>query len=70
MPVCELAPAPHRAQSTPAAAASAFASRRISPAGRAPRGWHRRLLAPMETGIVLRAIAIIFIVSTRIGFFD
>ncbi|MFY9633516.1 MAG: AMP-binding protein [Cellulosimicrobium cellulans] len=69
MPVCELAPAPHRAENTSARAAGAVANARTSPAKRTPRGWHRRMLAPMETGIVLRAIAIIFIVSTHIGFF-
>ncbi len=70
MPVCELAPAPHCPQ-TPGAAAVAGESAG-SPAGRAvriSRNWYRRMFAPMETGIVLRAVAIIFIVSTHIGFF-
>ncbi|MFF1253751.1 AMP-binding protein [Pseudarthrobacter sp. NPDC058329] len=69
MPVCELAPAPHRAQSKPATATAGPAGQQTGPVKRTSRGWYRRLLAPMETGIVLRAIAIIFIVSTHIGFF-
>lgn len=69
MPVCELVPAPHRAQGTPPAAAGEPAVRPTGQVARNSRSWHQRLLAPMETGIVLRAIAIIFIVSTHIGFF-
>lgn len=34
------------------------------------RTWQRRLLAPMETSVVLRAVAIVFIVSTHIGLFS
>ncbi|MBO1267905.1 AMP-binding protein [Arthrobacter cavernae] len=34
------------------------------------QSWRRRLLAPMETGIVLRAVSIVFIVSTHIGWFS
>lgn len=70
MPVCELSPAPHHPQQGQAAEASDQPAWR--PAGRpasATRSWHRRFLAPLETGIVLRAVAIIFIVSTHIGFF-
>ena len=66
MPVCELSPTP---PGTPSVAAGESASRRTSPVARTSRRWQRRMLAPMETGIVLRAIAIIFIVSTHIGFF-
>ncbi|KUM32514.1 AMP-binding protein [Arthrobacter sp. EPSL27] len=32
--------------------------------------WRNRLLAPMETGIVLRAVAIVFIISTHIRLFS
>ncbi|MDP9988015.1 acyl-coenzyme A synthetase/AMP-(fatty) acid ligase [Arthrobacter oryzae] len=60
MPVCELTPAPHVA---PAAAPAG------KPAGTRVHRVQRPLLAPMETGIVLRAVAIIAIVSTHIGFF-
>lgn len=60
MPVCELTPAP---QVAPAAAAAG------RPVGTRIRRVQRPLLAPMETGIVLRAVAIIAIVSTHIGFF-
>ena len=66
MPVCELSPSP-----VPHAAPG-----RIPPSGNpvpkkpsAASGWRRRVLEPMETGIVLRAVAIICIVSTHIGFF-
>jgi acyl-CoA synthetase (AMP-forming)/AMP-acid ligase II len=66
MPVCELTPAPH------VAGAAVAPSGKAAPAGRPARTLnrlHRRLVAPMETGIVLRAVAIIAIVSTHIGFF-
>jgi acyl-CoA synthetase (AMP-forming)/AMP-acid ligase II/acyl carrier protein len=33
------------------------------------RSWRERLGAPMETGIVLRAVAIVFIVNTHVGHF-
>lgn len=66
VPVCELVSAPPK----PAATVTAeTAGRPARQAARTPRGWYRRMLAPMETGIVLRAVAIIFIVSTHIGFF-
>lgn len=59
MPVCELTPtAPD--PTTPATAGK----RKI-----VPGHWYRGVVAPLETGIVLRAVAIIFIVSTHIGFF-
>lgn len=66
MPVCELVAAAH-----PAAPAAAAGDGQLG-AGRATRTvkhWSQRLAAPMDTGIVLRAVAIIFIVSTHIGFF-
>lgn len=70
MPVCELAPAPHRPQTSAAAtAAGESAGTQAGRAARIPRRWYRRMFAPMETGIVLRAVAIVFIVSTHIGFF-
>nr|WP_186313706.1 AMP-binding protein [Paenarthrobacter nicotinovorans] len=34
------------------------------------RNVRRRLLAPMDTGIVLRAVGIIFIISTHVGWFS
>ncbi|HSO15657.1 MAG TPA: AMP-binding protein [Arthrobacter sp.] len=40
------------------------------PGGAVFRKWRRRLLAPMDTGVVLRAVAIIFIVSTHIRWFS
>ncbi|WP_324642897.1 AMP-binding protein [Pseudarthrobacter sp. LT1] len=59
MPVCELSSAQH---GVPNAAAS--------PGGRTgTKRTRRRLFAPTETGIVLRAVAIVAIVSTHIGFF-
>lgn len=64
MPVCELVPALHNPRNRRATAKPADQR-----TGRTSRSWYRRMLAPMETGIVLRAIAIIFIVSTHIGFF-
>ena len=70
MPLCELVPAPHRTQISAATLASGkpgpLPAGRI---GRTARKWYPRMFAPMETGIVLRAVAIIFIVSTHIGFF-
>ncbi len=38
--------------------------------GRAVQKWQSKLLASMETGIVLRAVAIVFIVATHIDFFS
>ncbi|MET1085914.1 MAG: AMP-binding protein [Arthrobacter sp.] len=64
MPVCELAPAPHAAPVRVPPSGSSFVG-----LGRRIEGWRRRLLAPMEMGIVLRAVAIICIVATHIGFF-
>lgn len=57
MPVCELSSGPPPAPSA-------------NRSGSGAPGVRRRLLAPMETGIVVRAVAIIAIVSTHIGFFD
>ncbi|KQQ80932.1 acyl carrier protein [Arthrobacter sp. Leaf137] len=68
MPVCELSPAPPQNRAAAAPADSAGRPQHQS-FGRSRPPWHRRMLAPMETGIVLRAVAIIFIVSTHIGFF-
>ncbi|MFC9772083.1 MULTISPECIES: AMP-binding protein [unclassified Pseudarthrobacter] len=61
VPVCELVP-DEAYQTGPG---------RAAPGGpaRTSRKWSRRLLARMETGTVLRAVAIVFIVSTHIGFF-
>jgi acyl-CoA synthetase (AMP-forming)/AMP-acid ligase II len=64
MPVCELSPAPHAAPGQGTAPGNSARE-----GARTLRNWRRKLLAPMETGIVLRAVAIIFIVSTHIGFF-
>jgi acyl-coenzyme A synthetase/AMP-(fatty) acid ligase len=58
MPVCELAPG-----ARPAEAAGLTKS---SPERTGRRHW---MLRPMETGIVLRAVAIVAIVSTHIGLF-
>ncbi len=66
MPVCELSTAPY---SPEPAESRGTADSRAGRAMRAVKGWRRRMVAPMETGIVLRAVAIIFIVSTHIGFF-
>ncbi|MGX1159793.1 acyl-CoA synthetase (AMP-forming)/AMP-acid ligase II [Pseudarthrobacter sp. SLBN-100] len=64
MPVCELSPATHAAPGRVPPSGNPVS---VKPVG-AP-SWRRKLLAPMETGIVLRAVAIICIVSTHIGFF-
>lgn len=58
MPVCELSSAQHRVRHAVA-----------SPGSRTGPTKRRRLFAPMETGILLRAVAIVAIVSTHIGFF-
>lgn len=61
MPICELVPA-REAEADPAheeARAKALL-----------RNWRGKLTARMETGIVLRAVAIIFIVATHIKFFS
>jgi acyl-CoA synthetase (AMP-forming)/AMP-acid ligase II len=59
MPVCELSPA------APVVTPAVVPLRNRGRTTARPR----RLSAPMETGIVLRAVAIIAIVSTHIGFF-
>lgn len=69
MPVCELTPAPHEVGSAVAPSGSPGPSRTPARSGTSVRRVRRRLFAPMETGIVLRAVAIIAIVSTHIGFF-
>ncbi|WP_306914080.1 MULTISPECIES: AMP-binding protein [unclassified Arthrobacter] len=66
LPVCELVPGPEGNLSAGAAPGDAPKSR----AAGLVRTWRRRLLAPMETGIVLRAVSIIFIISTHIGWFS
>ncbi|MDQ0118116.1 acyl-coenzyme A synthetase/AMP-(fatty) acid ligase [Pseudarthrobacter defluvii] len=58
MPVCELSSTRHRVRQAVA-----------PPEGRAGTNRTRRLFAPMETGIVLRTVAMVAIVSTHIGFF-
>ncbi|AMB42044.1 MULTISPECIES: AMP-binding protein [Paenarthrobacter] len=63
MPVCELTPKEPEAK--PAGPNKAGPNPQP---GTAPQ--RRRLIARMETGIVLRAVAIIFIVSTHVGLFD
>lgn len=70
MPICELVPGPRHPQKPATAQATGrLESQQAGRVGRIARNLNQRLLAPMETGIVLRAIAIIFIVSTHIGFF-
>ncbi|YCK83064.1 AMP-binding protein [Arthrobacter sp. D3-18] len=65
MPICELVPAPDSAPSGDLREAGA-----PGPVGRAVQRWHSKLIASMETGIVLRAVAIVFIVATHIDFFS
>ncbi|WP_354189271.1 non-ribosomal peptide synthetase [Arthrobacter sp. UYCu712] len=60
MPVGELARAGIVDENTEAA----------GPVGAVFQKWRRRLLAPMDTGIVLRALGIIFIISTHIRWFS
>ncbi|BCW37312.1 AMP-dependent synthetase [Arthrobacter sp. StoSoilA2] len=66
MPICELVPAPeapghpaHPAHEDPRTTGRKFL-----------HNWRGKLSARMETGIVLRAVAIIFIVATHIKFFS
>lgn len=63
MPICELVPASeptaHRTPEDAGAMGKGFL-----------RTWRGKLSARMETGIVLRAVAIIFIVATHIKFFS
>ncbi|MFJ5956996.1 AMP-binding protein [Paenarthrobacter sp. NPDC092416] len=61
MPVCELTPAPLSADHPSRPATNV--KERVSK-------WQGRLFARMETGIVLRAVAIVFIVSTHFKFFS
>ncbi|WP_017197199.1 AMP-binding protein [Arthrobacter sp. M2012083] len=65
MPICELVPGPDSAPSGDLGNAGAPGM-----VGRAVQKWHSKLLASMETGIVLRAVAIVFIVATHIDFFS
>ncbi|MFY9636982.1 MAG: AMP-binding protein [Cellulosimicrobium cellulans] len=66
IPVGELAPA-GSVDSVPDEGRNGGAAGRV---GAVLRKWRRRLLAPMETALVLRAIAIVFIISTHIGWFS
>ncbi|MBU8868338.1 AMP-binding protein [Paenarthrobacter aromaticivorans] len=61
MPICELIPAPEAA-AHPAHEDARATGRKFL------RNWRGKLSARMETGIVLRAVAIIFIVATHIKF--
>lgn len=63
MPICELIPAPEAA-THPAHEDARATGRKFL------RNWRGKLSARMETGIVLRAVAIIFIVATHIKFFS
>ena len=63
MPICELIPAPEAA-AHPAHEDARATGRKFL------RNWRGKLSARMETGIVLRAVAIIFIVATHIKFFS
>ena len=63
MPICELVPAPEAA-AHPAHEDTRATGRKFL------RNWRGKLSARMETGIVLRAVAIIFIVATHIKFFS
>ncbi|CAI3794371.1 AMP-binding protein [Pseudarthrobacter sp. MM222] len=62
MPVCEL--------TAPGGTPDLTGGGAPVPAGGSLRKWRQRLLAPMETGIVLRAVAIFFIISTHVGWFS
>lgn len=68
MPICELSaatkPAATGAEKSGATAAPPLGSRLTGAGRKRVRFW-----AQMDTGVVLRAIAIIFIVSTHVGFF-
>ncbi|UVJ39196.1 non-ribosomal peptide synthetase [Arthrobacter sp. CJ23] len=66
MPVAELVPRTVRGGPT-GDVPGGFSDGR---AGGRFRSWRRRLLAPMEAGIVLRAVSIVFIISTHIGWFS
>lgn len=69
MPVSELAPVRRHRQTPAAAATDDTSGHRAGRTAKTLRNWSKQMLAPMETGIVLRAVAIIFIVSTHIGLF-
>lgn len=45
-------------------------ARPAKPPNNRQNGWLRRFTTAMETGIVLRAVAIVFIVGTHVGLFD
>lgn len=63
MPICELVPAPEDKVRPAHEDARATGLKFL-------RNWRGKLSARMETGIVLRAVAIIFIVATHIKFFS
>lgn len=65
MPVCELTPATPTRQKPPSKRTKL--RRAVSP--RTGNRLRHKLTAHMETGIVLRAVAIVFIVSTHVGLF-
>lgn len=64
MPICELVPAPAAAGNPVHPAHEGARAKALL------RNWRGTLAAQMETGIVLRALAIIFIVATHIKFFS
>ncbi len=64
MPICELVPAPEAAGHPPHPTHEDMRATGLL------RNWRGKLTARMETGIVLRAVAIIFIVATHIKFFS
>ncbi|MET4622635.1 acyl-CoA synthetase (AMP-forming)/AMP-acid ligase II [Arthrobacter sp. 2762] len=72
MPICELVPAPEAAghPSHPAHPAHPAHEDAHATGRKFLRNWRGKLSARMETGIVLRAVAIIFIVATHIKFFS
>lgn len=67
MPICELVPAPEAAGHPGHPGHPAHEDMRATGL---LRNWRGKLTARMETGIVLRAVAIIFIVATHIKFFS
>ncbi|MFC8040888.1 AMP-binding protein [Paenarthrobacter sp. NPDC057355] len=74
MPVCELTPAVERevtgAARTNGARPNVGSAGQKASTGPGRKRRPKKLTARMETGIVLRAVAIVFIVSTHVGLFD
>ncbi|MGP4032897.1 AMP-binding protein [Pseudarthrobacter sp. 1C304] len=66
LPVGEL----ERARGAAADLRSAADPGAAGPVRAAVQKWRNRLLAPMETGIVLRAVAIVFIIATHVRLFS